>query len=94
MALVMKKKDKVKKVKSNKLSKAEQFGLRMRLLKIWFVKNLYIMFWVFFIVCVGLTFSGIIKPGTPILGAIFGDLSQKIEDVISELGGNMTVYSV
>lgn len=90
----MKKKDKVKKVKSNKLSKAEQFGLRMRLLKIWFVKNLYIMFWVFFIVCIGLTFSGIIKPGTPILGAIFGDLSQKIEDVISELGGNMTVYSV
>lgn len=77
-----------------KLSKTEQFILRLNLLKIWFIKNLETMIWVFFIVCVGLTFSGIIQPSTPILGVIFGDISVEIKNLIEEIGGNHTVYTL
>ena len=65
----------------NKLSFAERMLLRLSLLKFWFIKNLSTFFWSLFIICVGLTFSGVIKDTTPVLGAIFGDLSNAIRDV-------------
>lgn len=79
---------------NNTLNKREQFSLRMSLLRYWFVKNIFVFIWSAFIICIGLTFSGLITENTPVLGVIFGDLSAEIRDVIDEVGGNFTLYTI
>lgn len=79
---------------NNTLNKREQFSLRMSLLRYWFVKNILVFIWSTFIICIGLTFSGLITENTPVLGVIFGDLSAEIRDVVDEVGGNFTLYTI
>lgn len=79
----------------NTLSKFEQFSLRCSLLKYWTIKNISVLFWSFFIICIGLTFSGFITPETPILGWLFGELSQEIKTILGdEVFGHPTLYGV
>ena len=82
------------KTSKNTLNKVEQFHLRMSLLRYWFVKNIFVFIWSLFIVCIGLTFSGLITAETPVLGVLFGDLSNEIKTIIDESGGNFTLYSI
>ena len=78
----------------SKLTKWQQFKLRLKLLQIWFIKNIFVFVWILFIVGLGLACGGYITKDTPILGIIFGSVSEDVAAAISQNGGNVTVYSV
>ena len=90
----MAKNKKAQKTSKNTLNKMEQFSLRMSLLRYWFIKNIFVFVWSLFIICIGLTFSGLITAETPVLGVLFGDLSNEIKTIIDESGGNFTLYTI
>jgi len=76
------------------LTKWQQFKLKMRLLEIWFIKNIFIFLWILFIVCVGLALGGYITKSTPVFGPIFGGISEDVRAILDENGANVTIYSV
>lgn len=80
--------------RKSKLTKWQQFKLRLKLLQIWFIKNIFVFVWILFIVGLGLACGGYITKDTPILGTIFGSVSEDVAAAISQSGGNITVYSV
>ena len=82
------------KTSKNTLTKIEQFSLRLSLLRMWFIKNLTVFLWLAFIICVGLTFSGLIGKDTPVLGIIFGSLSDDIQGIFNNNEGWSTFYGI
>ena len=80
--------------KQNILSKKERAQLKAALLWIWFIKNIKVFIWAIFIILVALTCMGVIKPDTPLLGTIFGSISEAFQGLIKDLDGDYTVWTV
>ena len=81
--------------KQNILSKKERAQLKAALLWIWFIKNIKVFIWAVFIILVALTCMGVIKPDTPLLGTIFGSISEAFQGLIKDLKvGDYTVWTV
>ena len=83
--------------KQNILSKKERAQLKAALLWIWFIKNIKAFIWAIFIILVALTCMGVIKPDTPLLGTIFGSISEAFQGLIKDLDdldGDYTVWTV
>ena len=80
--------------KQNILSKKERAQLKAALLWIWFIKNIKVFIWAIFIILVALTCMGVIKPDTPLLGTIFGSISEAFQGLIQDLDGDYTVWTV
>ena len=80
--------------KQNILSKKERAQLKAALLWIWFIKNIKVFIWAIFIILVALTCMGVIKPDTPLLGTIFGSISEAFQGLIKDLAGGYTVWTV
>jgi len=76
------------------LTRWQRFKLKTKLFEIWFIKNIFIFIWIFFIVCVGLALGGYITKETFILGPIFGGISSGIKAVLVENNANITVYTI
>ena len=80
--------------KQSTLSKKERAQLKAALLWIWFIKNIKVFIWAVFIILVALTCMGVIKPDTPLLGTIFGSISEAFQGLIKDLDGDYTVWTV
>lgn len=59
----------------------KHLGIKMQLLGIWLLKNISVFLQIAIGICIILTLCGIIVPSTPILGSIFGDLSEEVTDL-------------
>lgn len=80
--------------KQNILSKKEQAQLKAALIWIWFIKNIKVFIWAVFIILVALTCMGVIKPDTPLLGTVFGSISEAFQGLIKDLDGDYTIWTV
>ena len=80
--------------KQSTLSKKERAQLKAALLWIWFIKNIKVFIWAVFIILVALTCMGVIKPDTPLLGTIFGSISEAFQGLIKDLDGDYTIWTV
>ena len=80
--------------KQNILSKKEQAQLKAALIWIWFIKNIKVFIWAIFIILVALTCMGVIKPDTPLLGTVFGSISEAFQGLIKDLDGDYTIWTV
>lgn len=72
------------------------FKIRMSLLRIWAVKNLSLFLKIAIALCVVFIFTGHIDSTTPILGDIFGELSEEIHVILTNNGsvGRRTVVNL
>ena len=80
--------------KQSTLSKKERAQLKAALLWIWFIKNIKVFIWAVFIILVALTCMGVIKPDTPLLGTVFGSISEAFQGLIKDLDGDYTIWTV
>jgi hypothetical protein len=64
--------------------KIKNFKLKASLLRIWFIKNLTVFMQVGVLVSIVLVLTGSVDSNTPILGAIFGELSTNIRSIIEK----------
>lgn len=72
------------------------FKIRMSLLRIWAVKNLSLFLKIAVVLCIVFIFTGHIDSTTPILGDIFGELSEEIHVILTNNGsvGRKTVVNL
>jgi hypothetical protein len=61
----------------------KSLALKTALLRIWFMKNLTLFLKLGMYIVIILILTGRIDASTPVLGGIFGDLSQNIRDIIN-----------